>query len=84
LAAYRNSEFYTDDDGTEHTMPATDGAIGVHLREDGYSVYEARADEAVYKSFLHVAWVARMADDMKRKDQWLTEAAQTTEGDDAA
>jgi len=81
LAAYRNSEFYTDDDGTEHPMPATDG---VHLREDGYSVFEAKADEAVYKSFLHVAWVARMADDMKRKDQWLTEATTNDTAGDAA
>lgn len=65
LAAYRNSEFYIDDDGTEHDMPEVDGAIGVHLREDGYSVYEMRADADIYKAFLHVAYVARIADEMK-------------------
>lgn len=75
LAAYRHSEFYADEDGTEHPMPEVDGAIGVHLRDDGYSVYNMRADESVYRSFLHVAWVSRMAKEMKRKDDWVTPVA---------
>lgn len=73
LAAYRYSEFYIDDDGTETDVPQVDGAIGVHLRDDGYSVYEMRADYDTYKAFLHVAYVARIAGEMKAKDEWLRE-----------
>lgn len=78
LAAYRHSEFYVDTEGNEQPMPPTDGAIGVHLRDDGYSVYEMRADEDVYKAFLHVQYVARTADDMK--NGWKSDelAAPTT------
>jgi len=66
LAAYRYAEFYVDADGKEQPMPQVDGAIGVHLREDGYSVYEMRADEEIHKAFLHIAFVARTAGEMKR------------------
>ena len=72
LAAYRHSEFYVDEDGTEHPMPEVDGAIGVHLRDDGYSVFDMRADEDVYKAFLHVQYVARTAADMK--NGWMSDA----------
>ena len=72
LAAYRHSEFYVDEDGTEHPMPEVDGAIGVHLRDDGYSVFDMCADEDVYKAFLHVQYVARTAADMKTG--WMSDA----------
>jgi hypothetical protein len=85
LAAYRYSEFYVTPNGDEAPMPVVDGAIGVHLRDDGgYSVYEMRADEATYKAFLHVAWVARTASEMKKKEDWMTLVETLEETPDAS
>lgn len=72
--AYGHSEFYTDEDGSEHPIPAVDGAIGVHLREDGYSVHPLRYDEQVYNAFLHIGHVANTARQMK--DGWVLDAAE--------
>jgi hypothetical protein len=71
-AAYAHAEVYLDDTG-ERPMAELNitGALAVWLRPDGYDVYEVDISEAVFKDFLHVAWVARTSDRMK---QWLSDA----------
>lgn len=71
LAAYANAEIYLDGDGAEQPMPAIDAAYAVWLRPDGYDVYEMDISEPVYKTFLHVAYVARQA---KHLDSWKSDA----------
>jgi hypothetical protein len=71
LAAYVHSEFYVDDDGTEHPMPKVDAGIGVWLTPTGYEVYELNIAEDAYKAFLHVQYVANSADRLKA---WKSEA----------
>lgn len=65
LAAYNHSEFYTDDDGTEHPMPKADVGLGVWLQPHGYEVYEMNITEDAYKAFLHVQYVANTAGRLK-------------------
>lgn len=71
LAAYRNASHYLDDDGEPQPMPAVDWCGVVHVRADGYDVYELRADEHVYRRFRYVQVVARM---MAEMDEWKSGA----------
>lgn len=76
LAAYANAEVYVDQDGNEQPMAdlgITHG-LGIHIRADGYSVYELDISGPVFKDFLHVAWVARMK---ARMDDWKSEELPT-------
>jgi hypothetical protein len=81
LAAYANSEFYTDDDGTEHPMPTADAGLGVWLRPDGYSAYDLDISPTTYNAFLHVAHVAKTADRLKA---WKSDELQPPRKDEAA
>lgn len=67
LAAYRFAEAYIDSDGSE--QPMTDlgitGAAAVHVRADGWDLVPVRADEYVYRRFLHIAFVSRCTKEMK-------------------
>lgn len=67
LAAYANAEFYLDQDGAEQPMAnlGITGGLAVHLRADGYDAHDIRVDDAAFRNFLHVAWVARMARTLK-------------------
>lgn len=64
LAAYRYSTHYTDDAGEPQPMPAVDWCGVVHVRADGYDVYELRADESVLLRMRYVAAVARLKGEM--------------------
>lgn len=70
LSAYRYADFYVDNDGTEQPMPEVDGAIVIHIQDGYYAVHEMTADEATFKAFLHIQYVARVAGEMKA---WVSE-----------
>jgi len=62
LAAYRNAEVYLDAGGRERPMSELDlseTAYAVWLRSDGYDVYPVQVGEHVFKTFRHMAYVAR-------------------------
>lgn len=70
LAAYRYADVFTNPGGLELPMSEvgiTD-VMAVWLRPDGYDVIPLKADEDTYKAFLHVAYVARVADTMR---EWV-------------
>jgi hypothetical protein len=75
LAAYRWAEIYAAEDGSERSIAelGIQEAYAVWLRADGYDVIPVRTDEEVFKSFCHVAYVARRIDTMKT---WIGEAIQ--------
>lgn len=59
LAAYRNAEFRGLPDGSESPMPPVDGAMALHLRQDGYTLYDVEAGPEVFTAFLYVREVFR-------------------------
>lgn len=65
LAAYTHAEVYLGDDGDEHPVSelGITGAYGVWVRADGVDVYPVDVSEKTHKSFLHIAYVAREAQD---------------------
>ncbi len=70
LAAYRFATHYLDADGEAQPMPEVDWCGVVHIRADGYDVYELRCDEHVLRQFRYVAAVARA---MSQMDEWKSE-----------
>jgi hypothetical protein len=66
LAAYAHAEVYLDGD---EEKPVADLGItcahAVWLRADGFDVYEVDITEPVFRTFLHVAYVARQAKQLK-------------------
>lgn len=60
LAAYRYAEFIVTPDG-EIPMPPVDACGVVWIRADGADLYEVKADETVFRTFLYVQQVARFA-----------------------
>lgn len=71
LAAYRYATDYTDEAGESQPMPAVDWCGVVHVRSDGYDVFEIRADESVLLRMRYVAAVARLRNEMPA---WKSEA----------
>ncbi len=73
LAAYRYADAYVAADGTEIPMKEVgiSDCMGVWLRADGYDVIPLKADESVFKVFLHVLQVARARQVM---DEWRGDA----------
>ena len=60
LAAYRFAEFYLDGDGAECPVPEVDDTGWViHVTAEGTDAYPVPVDERQWKTFLHVATVAR-------------------------
>lgn len=62
LSAYAHAEVYLD--GTEEKPVSPLGierGFGVHIRPDGYDVFELPVDEKTFNAFLHVVTVARWA-----------------------
>ena len=76
LAAYRNAEFYLDDDGAEQPMPEVDGLATVHVTPTGTDVYRVSDPALAWKQFQHAAWVARQADAIR--DQITTPSTPPT------
>lgn len=62
LSAYRHAEIIGMPDGSEAPMPSTEGAVCLHLTDEDYTLYEVRADEDVFKAFLHVREVFRFVE----------------------
>jgi hypothetical protein len=65
-AAYRYAEVYLDGDVEKPVadLGITDCA-GVWITPNGYEVFPLPSDERAFKDFLHVAWVARWAQQSK-------------------
>lgn len=63
LAAYRFAEVYLDADGSEKPMAdlGIERGYAIWCRADGTDLLPVRCDEAIFKDFLHIAWVARRA-----------------------
>lgn len=78
LAAYRNAEMYLDADDVEQDLTAlglSETAYAVWLRADGYDVYPVHVGEQAFKTFQHLAWVARRTNDKTGvMKSWLGEA----------
>jgi hypothetical protein len=63
--AYRNAEFYVNDDDpdTEHPMPEGIERLGViHVTENGTHLYPLESDGSAFRIFKHVAYLAKNAD----------------------
>jgi hypothetical protein len=69
LAAYRYCEVYVDADGAEQPMDALGIELGavVHVRADGYDVHPMDAGPETFKTFTHLATVARRCADDRAK-----------------
>lgn len=63
--AYRNAEFYVDDDDpdTEHPLPEGIERLGVlHVTESGTELRPLDSGGQPFKDFLHAAWLAKRKD----------------------
>lgn len=77
LAAYAHAEVYLADDNTEQTMPKVDAGYAVWLRSDGFDVYPVEIGQEPFKTFQHLAWLARRVDDRTGGMRaWLGDAIQ--------
>lgn len=66
LAPYRHSEFLIDPStGNVIDMPSVDLTAGIHLRPDGYSLVPLITDNTVYRDFLYIREVARIAEGLR-------------------
>lgn len=61
LSAYRYADAYVADDGTEIPMVEVGitGCAAVWVRSDGYDVIPVKADQPVFRAFLHTLQVAK-------------------------
>lgn len=66
LAMYRHAEFVGLPDGSEGPMPSVDGAVALHLTDDGYDVIDVDASESIFRFALHVREVYRFQTDVKQ------------------
>lgn len=80
LAAYRNAEIYVDADGHEQPIAdlnLSDTAYAVWLRADGFDCYPVAVGEETFKTFCHLAYVARRINDKTGlMKSWLGAALQ--------
>ena len=58
LAAYANAEWYLKD-GEMKYMPEIDRGLAIHVRADGYDVYELPIGREVFRQFEYIAQVAK-------------------------
>ena len=65
LAAYNGAEFYVDDNADEQPMPATDGLAVIHITPGETLLYPIREPDDAWKTWLHIAWVAKSVDRIK-------------------
>ena len=74
LDAYRNCEFYVDDDDpdTEHPMPEGIERLGViHVTTGGTVLHPMQSDGEPFRDFLHIAFLAKRA---KQREKYLLDA----------
>jgi hypothetical protein len=65
LAAYARAEFALMADGSEQPLPALDGAVVLHLRDDGtYRLLPVDVGDAVFKAFLFAREVMRWSEEV--------------------
>lgn len=76
LAAYRNADFYLDDNGHEQPVPQVDSLAVVHITPTGTELYRVADPEAAWRDFLHIAWTAKAADRIKNQ---ITDPSQPPE-----
>jgi hypothetical protein len=66
--AYRNAEFYVEDDDPDTHLPMPEGIerLGVlHVRDDGTDLIPLDSTGDPFRTFLHCAWVAKRKDAIK-------------------
>jgi hypothetical protein len=73
IAAYRHAEFWQDDDGSEQPMPEVAHVGALHVRADGTDLIPLDSSDKPWRTFLHVAWVAKQTEAIKG---WVGEALQ--------
>lgn len=66
LAAYRHAEFIGLPDGNEEQMPAVEGAVALHLTDQGYSLIEVETSERVFNAFLYAREVFRWQEETSK------------------
>jgi len=66
LAAYRYSDVVGLPDGSEAPMPAVDGAVGISLTDEGYHIVPVRADEEIWRTFLHLRDAFRFNEELSK------------------
>lgn len=66
LAAYRHAEFIGLPDGNEDPMPATDGAVALHLTADECRLIEVETGEHVLHAFLYAREVFRWQEELSK------------------
>ena len=64
-SAYRNAEFWQDDDGLEQPMPEVERIGVLHVREDGTTLVPLDSGPKPFQCFLHAAWLCKQADAIK-------------------
>lgn len=67
LAAYAHAEFFVSPDGIELPLPKVDRVGAVWLQERSYQLIPVDASYATFRTFLHVAEVARFQGDRERR-----------------
>lgn len=67
LNAYARAEFAVLKDGTRAPLPAIDGAVVLHLRDDGTSkLVPVELSDRVFKAFLYAREVMRWSEDISK------------------
>jgi hypothetical protein len=66
-AAYMHAEVYVDPAGSERPVSqlGVTAAYGVWVRADGYDVYPLDISDQAFKTFLHAAFIARKAENLR-------------------
>lgn len=67
LAMYRFAEFVGLPDGSEAPMPQVDGACALHLTDHDYQLVDVLADDAVFKTAMHVREVYRWQQELSKQ-----------------
>lgn len=65
IAAYRNAEFWQDDQGKEQPLPQCERIGALHVRTDGTELIPLESGPAPFRTFLHVSWVAKQTEAIK-------------------
>jgi hypothetical protein len=65
LAPYRHSRWLVTPVGESIPMPRVELTVAVHLTPQGYTAWPIESDEAVYRDFLFIKEVARIAEESK-------------------
>ena len=78
LCAYARAEVYLDAEGTEAKMAelGIERIGGIHVRADGWDLRELRADDEVWNTFRHLAWLTRHTEGMR---DWVGAALEVPE-----